>query len=190
MANSMKSDVILYLMQTNRDEGERLQEQAEKRVGYFLAIVSASIALLTYKINSIPDSDFVMLLLLAILLAYGLETLQFLNWTKIHERTNKYVGDIVSKDFATLSDTANNVIIEIATAQKRVPKTLLCGIRGGLAEFMYLTNSFLLTGIAFIGVKYIPIGNICEISMLAIIFIGFIFIQYFVSQKIRSIGNK
>jgi hypothetical protein len=190
MAKSMKSEIILYLMQANRDEGERLQGQAEKRVGYFLAVASASIALLTYKINSIPNSDFVMLLLLAILLAYGLETLQFLNWTKIHERTNKYVGDIVSKDFAELSDTAKNIVIEITSAQKRVPRTLLYGIRGGLAEFMYLTNSFLLTGISFIGLQYTSIGNICEIIILGMIFIGFIFIQYSVSQKIRSIGKK
>jgi hypothetical protein len=189
MAKLSESEIIIRLLEFSKNESLRIENQAEKRVGFFLTVASASIAFWAYLFSQNASSDYITLTFLIVLLAYGLETLQFLNWTKIHQRTNKN-DEILNDAFSKLSETSKELAIETENIKNRIPKDWSYGIRGGLAEFMYLTNSFIFTGIVFVVLRHAGLSNIFKSIILFITFITFIFIQYIFSKSIREIGSE
>jgi hypothetical protein len=189
MAKLTESEIILRLLEFSKNENLRIENQAEKRVGFFLTVASASIAFWAYLFTQDVSSDYITVTFLIVLLAYGLETLQFLNWTKILQRTNK-VDEMLTDAFSKLSKLSKELVNETENVRKGMPKGWTYNIRGGLAEFMYLTNSFIFTGIIFVAFRHAMVSDIFKVAILLITFIAFIFIQYNFSKFIRTIGSE
>jgi hypothetical protein len=178
-------EVLLKLLDLSQKEAQNREDRAEKRVAFFLAIASGSAAIIIRS-----PSDPVTIFVLSILLCFGLETLQFLNWHKIHRHNAEAVLKSLHDAMGRISPTYLAIKKEIDGFDERIRVKKWYDVRGGLAEFMYFSNGFLLAGIMLSLSLQCSLDSYRTVFYTSGTFLLFLWIQFKGSQAIRKIGLK
>jgi hypothetical protein len=182
------------LLETNQRNMFQRESQAEQRVRFFLTIGTGSIGFLAIvpKLGALPGVDWhwVTLAVLVVLLLFGLETVQSMNWKQIYTRVDVKLANSV---LATMSGKYPFVadyleIIGEATHRIDHPNTTfrraLWRLRGSLSEFMYISNALIASGI--IMTLAWGIGVLLTAILCVATFFTFAWGQYFYSQLTRE----
>lgn len=133
---------------------QNAERQEEQSIQFFLTLAAGSISV----IGLIHNWDIsVIVPTLVVLLLYGLHTLNRLNWRKITVKSSHRRMRKAFEALAIINPHFHDAIYwidRIDDPQKKLSR-IVHMVRGGQAEFMYLTNALIITGILFsLGIKW------------------------------------
>jgi hypothetical protein len=132
--------------------------RSEQRVNFFLTISSGAIGLLLILLQtnsvSLEVASNMTLSLLAILLAFGITTLNRVIYGATERRVNRKLSEHIQNHFASLDGQIDSYL-ELRRKLYERPKyrfglvfSILHRLRGTLTDFMILSNSLICAGIA------------------------------------------
>jgi hypothetical protein len=133
------------------------ERQAEQRIQFFLMLAVGSISLIALfeKWEVFKDGRFsyAVITTLSILFLYGLHTLNRINWRTIYINSSH---SRMKSAFQALAKTNPHFKIAVSSIDKIDDKSnFRRKVRGSPAEFMYLTNALILTGIVLsLGIQH------------------------------------
>ncbi len=139
---------LIEMLSHSIEVEERLCEQ---RITFFLSLAASSIAAvgLLNKIGTL-DTDVLFWTLLGVLfslLFYGLHTLNRMNWRYINMEIWRYQHDNAMQALSCSSPLMQRHAKIRETIKASSDKIFLNWINGSPAEFMYITNARIITGI-------------------------------------------
>jgi hypothetical protein len=179
-----------------RDSADE-ERQSEQRIKFFMSIAGGAIGLVGLFLRD----DFLKVILLngdkgipiiigtlLVLLFFGLQTLNRLNWrtifmTKYHDEWL----DVMNR-YSAISSEMSSHMKKFEDINAKIEQYNWHGLkpRGSPCEFMYLANAILFTGIFLLFGRYICWGvlHVCIGGFFA--FISSIFCQYFMCSRLRK----
>ena len=171
------------------------ESQADQRVRLFLTLCAGSIGFLSLLrgFGTLPGVDWywVTITVLSILLLFGIETLQSLNWKHVYTRVDAKFGNSL---LASLSEQYPFVeqyrgIVQDADKLKDAPSRNVFSIpwhkvRGTHSEFMYASNALLASAIIL---TLIWGAGVCwTFTVCLLTFLLAVRVQYAFSRKTRD----
>ncbi len=146
---------FMAILSKERDINDREDDRCEQRVQFFITVSTSATAalialhsLVSLKAN---DSTAITTLVLAVLLLYGFSTLNRINSAKINMRKHRKRQDIINKFLIESWPAFKNFSAETKKIDEEEIKNsglYRRSVRGSAAEFMYLSNSMIFSGLA------------------------------------------
>ena len=188
----MSDESILKLVEMLSRSIEVEQKLCEQRITLFLSIATITLGGVNivhefgpgWQRFSTNEFHWTVLFILIVLLVYGLHTLNRFNWRFIHIEVWRLQ---ITHALAGLSNPLINGHLEIRDRfNAEVRRTRLFGrIQGTPAEFMYITNALLLSGIFLNYFQWKNWYAYDTISSCIVIFIASFVIFWFPFNRIR-----
>jgi phosphatidylserine synthase len=186
LSNYNIAQIFLHYRDTCLHAKENEEHQSEQRMKFFLGLVTVTLALLSflYKEKYFPYyQDIITLVSLFILFLYGLLTFSRIIWrSRENDRTDKVI-QVLNESIESL-DSYVGEKLRLAGKHINEPSvTLIRLVKGTLAQFMYLTEGLLVSGITFaVGVKCHLSDTVNWIlsvfALLIVVILMFIWSQY------------
>ncbi|MGD1046861.1 MAG: hypothetical protein ABR936_16255 [Bacteroidota bacterium] len=189
LSNHNIAQILLHYRDACLHNKESEEHQSEQRMKFFLGLVTATLALLSflYKEKYFPAyQDIITIVSLFILFLFGLLTFSKIIWrSREIDKNNQTISDL-DKSIISLDSYIEKGIMEAGKKVKEPSVFFLRAVKGTLAQFMYLTECLLASGIVLTaGIKWC-FTNYLLVAIPVIAIIVFI-LMYSWSQYIRKL---
>ncbi len=185
---------FMAILSKERDVNDREDDRCEQRVQFFITVstsaTAALIALHSLVSLGASDSRNITTLVLFVLLLYGFSTLNRINAAKInmlkHRKRQEIVNTFLIESWPAFKNFRAETV-KIDEEEKRNSGLYRRSVRGSAAEFMYLSNSMIFSGLATTILVYKPNFTFTTIAVSFFYFAISLCVFYLYSKWMRSV---